>query len=93
MSRTTIRIDEELMAEAKAFAALHHRSLNSVVEDALRQILHRHETAKDRPRVELITSGGSGTQPGVDVSPGGVKRILEDEDIEHFLEVRRGDAS
>ena len=41
MSRTTFRLDEDLLAEAKAFAARQHRSLNSVMEDALRRMLER----------------------------------------------------
>lgn len=91
MRRTTIRIDDELLARVKAYAALHHRSLNSVVEDSLRQLLHRQED-KARHRVELPTSGG-GVQPDVDLSPAGIKQILQDEDVEHFLEVQRRDAS
>src|SRR5580658_4954033 len=38
-NRTTFRIDEEILAEAKALAARQHRSLNSVMEEALRRWL------------------------------------------------------
>jgi hypothetical protein len=37
MARTTFRLDPELLAEAKALAARQHRTLNSVMEDALRK--------------------------------------------------------
>jgi plasmid stability protein len=87
MSRTTFRLDEDLLAEAKAFAARHHRSLNSVMEDALRRLLATAQEVAEREPVKLITYGGDGLQPGVDLSPAGIKQILEDEDIEHFLEV------
>jgi hypothetical protein len=51
-----VRIDEVLLNEAKAYAARHGRSLNSVMEDALRQLLNRSMEVAERPRVELITS-------------------------------------
>jgi hypothetical protein len=92
MSRTTFRLDEDLLAQAKALAARQHRSLNSVMEEALRRILASAGVLEDRPRVKLTTSGGSGPRPGVDLSPAGIKKILEDEDIEHFLEVAADDA-
>lgn len=91
--RTTIRVDDELLAEVKALAARSHRSLNSVVEDALREMLSRQRAPQPRPRVELPTYGGSGTRPGVDIEDwADVKRALEDEDIARFRETER-DAS
>jgi hypothetical protein len=56
MRRTTVRIDETLLNEAKAYAAKNGRSLTSVMEDALRQLLNRSTEVAQRPRVELITS-------------------------------------
>jgi plasmid stability protein len=91
MSRTTFRLDEDLLAEAKAFAARHHRSLNSVMEDALRRLLATAQELEDRPPVEVITWDGE-IRPGADLSPAGIKQILEDEDIEHFREVAANDA-
>ena len=66
--RTTLTIDDHLLSEAKAIAAHSHRSIGSVFEDALRQMLAR----ADDPRsiigaVSLPTDGGSGLQPGVDL--------------------------
>lgn len=89
--RTTIRVDDELLAEAKALAARSHRSLNSVVEDALREMLSRRQgSGEPRPRVELPTYGGAGTMPGVDPEDwGDIKRILEDEDTEHARQPQR----
>jgi plasmid stability protein len=63
MRRTTVRIDDELLADAKAFAAQHGRSLNSVVEDALHQMLRRTRESGERPHVDLPVSGGGGLQP------------------------------
>ncbi|MFI6909217.1 hypothetical protein ACIBKY_48695 [Nonomuraea sp. NPDC050394] len=51
-----MRIDETLLNEAKAYAARNGRSLTSVMEDALRQLLNRSTEAAQRPRVELPVS-------------------------------------
>lgn len=63
--RTTIKIDDALLAEAKARAARAGTTLASVVEDALRA------SFVDRPRpaaaVVLPTFAGSRLQPGVDL--------------------------
>lgn len=64
--RTTIRIDDELLAAAKALAARTHRSLNSVIEDALRESLARSQQ-RTRKRVTLTTFGGNGLRAGVDL--------------------------
>jgi hypothetical protein len=89
MRRTTVRIDDELLADAKAFAARRGRSLNSVVEDALRQMLKRTSEAGERPRAELPVWGEEGGHPLIDTSPEGLKAFLDKEDVEHFLEVQR----
>lgn len=79
-----MRIDEELLADAKAFAARHGRSLNSVMEDALRQMLSRAATSGERSAVELPVYGEEGGRPLVDVSPEGLKELLDQEDIERY---------
>lgn len=88
-SRTTFRLDEELLAEAKAQAARQHRSLNSVMEEALRRWLAVAQELATRTPVELTTSGTPG---GPHPSWAEIKEILAQEDIEHFLEVAANDA-
>ncbi len=64
--RTTVRIDDQLLAEAKAQAARSGRTLNDVVEDALRESLFRGaRSVRERP-IELPTFS-SRLQPGVDL--------------------------
>ena len=87
MHRTTFRIDEEILAEAKALAARQHRSLNSVMEEALRRMLKSANERESRPRVQLPTYGDPNDRPLIDTSPEGLKRFLEDEDIACYLEV------
>jgi len=79
-----VRIDDELLADAKAFAARHGRSLNSVVEDALRQMLHQMRTADERVEVVLPVHGEEGDRPLIDTSPAGLKEFLAQEDVERY---------
>ncbi|MDF2780723.1 MAG: transcriptional regulator, CopG family [Geminicoccaceae bacterium] len=65
--RTTIRLDDDLLREAKAYAAATDRTLTRVIEDALREVLIRRRQAAGRPKVELPTDGGGGLQPGVNL--------------------------
>jgi plasmid stability protein len=93
MRRTTVRIDDQLLADAKAFAAQHGRSLNSVMEDALRQLLNRTKEGGARPHVELpVFTGEAGLQPGVALTPAYLKELLLEEDVTHYLEVERREA-
>lgn len=79
-----MRIDDELLADAKAFAAKHGRSLNSVVEDALHQMLRRVRETGERPHVVLPVYGDPDGTPLVDTSPEGLKRLLDDDDVERY---------
>jgi predicted transcriptional regulator len=88
--RTTVRIDDELLAELKALAARQHRTLNSVMEEAFRRMITAAAEEAERPRVKLTTSGP--TTGGRHLSPQEIKEILEQEDIEHFKEVAADDA-
>ncbi len=64
--RTTIRLDDELLREAKQRAAASGRTLTSVIEDALREAFARHADKKPGKRVNLPTVSGH-LQPGVDL--------------------------
>ena len=65
--RTTVRLDESLLADAKALAARTGRTLTAVIEDALRESLARSRRSRRSRVVELPTFAGSGLQPGVDL--------------------------
>jgi hypothetical protein len=77
--RTTINIDDELLAQAKQVAARTGRSLTAVVEDALRESLHRRAHTYSRD-VELPTFGRGGVQPGVDLDDSTALLDLMDDD-------------
>ena len=73
--RTTITIDDALLAEYKRVAADTHRTLSYVIQDALRETLARRHEAAGRQPVRLPVIGGGGLQPGVDLDDNA--RLLE----------------
>lgn len=65
--RTTVRLDDRLLAEAKHLAARTGRTLTAVIEDALRESLARCKPANRRRPATLPSYHGQGLQPGVDL--------------------------
>jgi len=67
MMRTTVDIREPLLSRAKALAAASGRRLGDVVNDALAELLarHEHDTNGSGP-IELPVFRGSGFRPGID---------------------------
>lgn len=68
--RTTIRVDEQLLRDAKAHAARTGRTLTAVIEDALRASLQRTQLApaEDVAPPVFRPRRRRGLQPGVDLS-------------------------
>jgi hypothetical protein len=64
--RTTVRLDENLLARAKRAAIERGTTLTAVIEDALRRAL-APETGATASRVAIPTFRGDGLQPGVDL--------------------------
>jgi len=65
--RTTIRINDKLLAEIRQLAAQTGQTFTSIIEEALRQMLARRQQIAERPPVQLVTVSGNGLQPGVDL--------------------------
>jgi hypothetical protein len=65
--RTTVNIDDNLLAEAKVLAAKTSKSLGTILDDALRAMLRSSTRADARPAFVLPTHGKGGLQPGVDL--------------------------
>lgn len=63
--RTTITIDDDLLAEAKVRAARAGTTLSAIVEEALRTTLSRQNARAEAP--PLPTFAGSRLLPGVDL--------------------------
>jgi hypothetical protein len=82
--RTTIRLDDALLSEAKAEAVRSGRTLTQVIEDALRAALARRGGRQEDPRsTELPTFSGRGLQPGVDLDSTASLLELMDERAAH----------
>jgi hypothetical protein len=79
--RTTIRLDDELLREAKALAARTGRTLTSLIEDALREQGLRAENAPERAEVELPTWSGGQLRPRVDLDDSAATWELLDEGV------------
>ena len=76
--RTTIRLDDQLLSDAKALAASTGRSLTAVIEDALRAMLARRQASSKRDPVRLKTVAGE-LLPGVDLDDSaGLLEIMEE---------------
>lgn len=68
--RTTVNIDEHLLAEAKLIAARQHRTIGSVLEDALRRLIEADEQRSqptERFTLPKYNYGNRGLRPGVDL--------------------------
>jgi hypothetical protein len=65
--RTTIRLDDQLLAEVKQLAARNGQTLTAIIEEALRQMLASRQQLAQRSPVRLITTPGNGLQSGVDL--------------------------
>jgi hypothetical protein len=93
MHRTTVRLDEHLLVEVKSFAVGRRMSITAVIEEALRSHLARAKTAaRPRSRAKFPTFKGSGYAPGIE-NWEDVKRVLDEQDIEHFKRITRDDAA
>jgi hypothetical protein len=77
--RTTVTIDDDLLREAKQRAAAEGRTLSDLVSEGLRERLAQGEAPRRRP-FRLVTFGGRGPRPGVDLSSNAALLDLLDED-------------
>lgn len=77
--RTTIRMDDDLLQEAKVHAVRTDRTLTQFIEDAVRAALAREEASRSEP-VDLPTFGEDGALPGVDIDDSaGLLGLMEEE--------------
>jgi len=66
--RTTVRLDDQLLKEAKRLAAESGTTLQAVIEESLRERLaRRRQPPRSRDPVRLFTTGEHGTHAGVDL--------------------------
>ena len=65
--RTTVRLDDDLVRQAKALAARSGKTLTALIEDALREALARRSDPSKPSRLGLPNFRGKGLRAGVDL--------------------------
>ena len=65
--KTSINLDDDLLAKAEVYAATTGKTVTAVVEEALREMLARRVVQRKRPWVSLKTVKGNGVRPGIDL--------------------------
>ena len=63
--RTTVKLDDQLLMNAKFRAAEQGTSLSCVIENALREALLK--PSQNFAPITLITASGPGLKPGIDL--------------------------
>ena len=76
--RTTINLDDDVLAEAKLLAQRTGKTLTDVIEDALRERLARREVPMRKEPLRLRIVAGNGLLPGVDLDNSAALRDLMD---------------
>lgn len=67
--RTTVNIDDALLAEARERAARERRDIGSVINEALRENFARQKAKPSPARKEpVVTFRGNGIRPGVNLN-------------------------
>ena len=64
--RTTIRLNDGLLSQAKRYAARIGLTLTALIEESLRQRLEKGDCSRREP-VRLLTAGEDGVHPGIDM--------------------------
>ena len=75
--RTTVRLNDDLLAAAKQRAAANHTTLTSLIEDSLRQTLAM-QPIQHGERLVIDRFGHAGTLAGVDLDDSESLRDLMD---------------
>lgn len=79
MRRTTIRLDDSLLEQARREAEQRGETVTSLIEKGLRLVLSRRQQTEPKSKVELIVSkAGGGLLPGIDLDDSaGLLDLLE----------------
>ena len=77
--RTTLRLNDVILKDAKKLALKRNISLTKLVEEALQEKLYRRAGSSHGRRVYLVTFKGNGLQPGIDLDDSAaLLEVMED---------------
>jgi hypothetical protein len=65
--RTTVRLPEDLIRQAKRKAAAEGRTLTALIEDGLRRVLSERGAAGRRRTLPPVSAARGGLMPGIDL--------------------------
>jgi hypothetical protein len=85
--RTTLQINDQLLIRAKKIAAETHRTLTSIIEDALRLSFENQKRLKTSKPFKIRTFDGGGPFPGIDINHSAA--LLDILDEEEYGSYRR----
>jgi hypothetical protein len=83
--RTTLSLDDHVLAEYKKLAAKTHRTLSAVIQDALLEALSRRQASATSRPLKLPVIGGGGFCPGVDLDDNARTLELIEQDRDEAL--------
>ena len=85
--RTTVRLPPGLLAAAKKKAAAEGRTLTSLIEDGLRQVIAAPKPRREPAKLPVSDAKG-GPRPGIDISNSA--QLQELDDLEYIERLKRG---
>ena len=77
--RTTVTIDDNLLARTKDEARQQGKTLGQVIEDALRLAFSERRTNDRAPTKLPVFRGGSGLRPGIEPTTRGLLAALDED--------------
>jgi len=80
--RTTISLDERILEAVKQRAAAEGRSVSAFIAGVLDDAIKRGAPPRKARRFRLVTVGGGGAYPGVDLDR--PRELLVAEDVERY---------
>ncbi|MHB8513693.1 MAG: DUF6364 family protein [Actinomycetota bacterium] len=80
--RTTVRLDENLLASARHYAKESGRTLTSLIEEGLHRVLSPDLPKKRKPTKLHTFDGG----PDPNLTWDQIKKIMDEEEMQQYLE-------
>jgi hypothetical protein len=84
--RTTITLDERLMAQLKRRAAEQGTSVSKLVEQAVRLLVRTPRVPAESPTFELVTFGAGGRFSRLNIDK--ISALIEADDLDRFASGR-----